>query len=125
MPSRKRLLLINDDKSARALMEKILVREGYHAHMAPTPDEALLLLREVPEIGIAMIEGRRAGAAVADTVAAIRAERPNLPCIVFMGFGEESELLPQGLPPGCELLRRPFKVPDLLDVLDRHLGERK
>lgn len=123
---RRRLLVADDDKEMRVLLAKVLSWEGFDVDTASNGEEALQLLRARPDAYKLLISDirmpERDGISL---ITEVRASFPNIRIVMITGYGEISqylELFRQGV---SRTLRKPFKIPDLLDAIEEAIPEAK
>jgi two-component system, cell cycle sensor histidine kinase and response regulator CckA len=117
------VLVAEDEPGIRALITKILRRQGYEVLEAENGKQALetggepgrridLLISDVvmPEMG-----GR-------ELVDQLRASQPNLKVLYVSGYTDEPSIYAGDLPPGTAFLQKPFTLSALLDKVKEVLG---
>jgi len=123
----ERVLVVEDDPAVRELVTYALEKQGYALLSAPTGAEALALVERETK------EGRAIDLVVTDIVMPgmsgpelVQRLRPLLPRVVVLfvsGYTDGRLEVEGGLPPGTELLQKPFTPKDLAqrvgDLLDR------
>jgi CheY-like chemotaxis protein len=122
-PSKKRVLVIDDDPALRRLLSFGLQRAGYETLTAQHGGEAMTIVGSVPldllliDLMMPVIDGFRflrwlreeAGLAV--------------PALVFTSY-EQKDLADEARSRGAtDVIRKPLKLPDLLDRVGRLLGQ--
>jgi DNA-binding NarL/FixJ family response regulator len=121
----RRVLLVEDDPDARQSLERALVRAGYECYAAASEPEAMAAAARAPFLDVVVSdvvlgEDDRGGVRL---VPALRAAGVRAPVVLITAFAE-LENVKQALNEGAAfLLEKPFRAPELLDVLRRVTGE--
>ncbi len=126
MPSRGQLagshiLVVEDDPDVGAVVSAYLQKSGCQVTACDSAESAIELLKEqngqfsamITDVVLPALNGRQ----LFERALAIR---PNLPTLFISGY--DHEVLQQGIPEGCELLRKPFNRESLLGCLERVLS---
>jgi DNA-binding NarL/FixJ family response regulator len=119
------LLLVEDDPTAREALARALARAGYQCHQAASVEQAEAALAARP-IAVAVVDivlgpddlgGLR-------LLPLLRAA-PGRPPVVMITAFADVERVKAALNSGASfLLEKPFRAPELIDVLSRLLAER-
>lgn len=80
-----RILLVDDDELIRATAPLMLEHMGHHVAVAARGMEAVAVLEEGMDVDLVMLDQNMPGLNGAETLARIRALRPNLPVILSTG----------------------------------------
>jgi CheY-like chemotaxis protein len=108
------VLVIEDEPTVRMLMKDVLSEAGYRVIEAQDGPSGLRLLQSDHRIDLLITDvglpGGMNGRQVAD---AARVSRPALKVLFVTGFAENAVLGNGHLPPGMEVLTKPFLVADL------------
>jgi DNA-binding NtrC family response regulator len=121
----KRILIVDDDATLRRLLGQTLTEQGYEIQSADNGAVALRLLREQPvdllitDIIMPDVEGL-------ETIVTCRKEHPALKILAISGGGRLSaaDYLPVARGLGAtETLAKPFSVEQLLEIVQRLLGQ--
>ena len=103
------ILVVEDDEAVRSLTVNLLGRSGYTTAQAEDGAAALELLSRRPDVALVftdvVLPGGMSGAALAR---AIQTRRPGLPVLFTSGYTENAIGLRGRLPPGIELVSKPF-----------------
>ncbi len=127
MESQVRILVVDEDIEFRSLLGKTLTREGFFVQTASCHEDAATLL-DAGERFELLLTGLRVGSICGGEMARQMAEaNPDLRIVLMIAYGEQSRVkdLLEG---GARYVSRPFKIPELLDVIDEVLepsGEAK
>lgn len=121
MAGRGFLLVADDDPEILRVLTKVLVREGYQALGAASGDEAMAVLRETPAVQVLITDIRMPGMDGITLLRQALALRPELKVVLVTAFGDMEECYRVMEMGAYEYLTKPFKIPELLEVLDRAL----
>jgi CheY-like chemotaxis protein len=111
--SRPTILLAEDDRQLRGLMERILTRSGYRVLTAARGDEALGVSdADLATVDLLVTDVVMPGADGPTVALALEARRPGLRTLFVSGYAE-SFVLQQGLRPGAAFLAKPY-TPEVL-----------
>lgn len=119
------ILLVEDDDTSRQALGRALERAGYRCLLASSAQQALARLDEGPlsaaVIDIVLGSDDRGGLGL---VRPVRASAGN-PLVVMITAFADVERVKQALNSGASyLIEKPFRAPELVDVLSRLLAER-
>jgi len=109
------ILLVEDDPDVRALLEHILLAEGYRVDVAATAMHATSLL-DANSYGVVLTDGVLPdgnGVDIAD-----KAKARGMPALIVTGYAlrfAKEDLARHGF------LRKPLRARELLDAVARHL----
>jgi nitrogen regulation protein NR(I) len=111
-----RICLIDDDASARAALEQVLVAEGYE--VASHPDGAAGLKAALEEdCDCVLTDLRMPGISGLELVDKLREELPNLPVILMTAHGTTDTAIEATRRGGFDYILKPFEMIDLLAVV--------
>ncbi|MBT0958219.1 transporter substrate-binding domain-containing protein [Alphaproteobacteria bacterium KMM 3653] len=117
-----RILLAEDNKEVRKVLDTILKGAGYTVVTAKTGDEALELFHSEPKFDLLITDivmpGKLQGT---DLAKAIRPLQPDLPFIFMSGYAAEATVHGNGLRPEDVRLMKPAGKEDLLDAVEQQL----
>lgn len=118
---RTRVMLVEDDPKMRKMLALHLSRAGYVLDEASGAAEAIDLVCGGGDHHL-IISDIRLGAGMngIDLVTAIRARRPGLPILLITGHSDELDQAPNQID-GVPILRKPFRVQDLLRTVEQML----
>lgn len=108
------VVVIERDGIVRRLLVAQIERAGALCYPSDDLQSALRLLAAEPRVQSVIIDFALAGSEMADWVARIRAQRPDIHLIATGGIGAEAMLLEQGF---SRVLRKPWRINDLIDAL--------
>ncbi|MCS6921670.1 MAG: response regulator, partial [Elioraea sp.] len=113
------VLIVEDEPSLRAVIERLCAEAGMQAHAVAEGDAALALLRYGVTVDLVLTDVRMPGRLDGHALAAeIRALRPDLPILLMTGY-DDTGIADAVVP----VLRKPFSRDELLDALSRLLRE--
>ncbi|MCA9739319.1 MAG: sigma-54-dependent Fis family transcriptional regulator, partial [Gemmatimonadetes bacterium] len=122
MPSSDCILLAEDDRDLRVLLQEVLDESGYRVRAVPSGRDAIDDL-ERPDVRLVITDLRMPGATGRDVLEAVRRQRPDVNVIVITAFGSIDsaiELVKQG---AFDYLTKPFSNDELLLSVQRALEE--
>jgi two-component system cell cycle sensor histidine kinase/response regulator CckA len=122
-PSLETVLVVEDEGGIRALVRKILRRQGYEVLEAPGGAEALEILREHgPRINLLLTDVMMPGMNGVELSQQATAAHPGLRVLFVSGYTDDSVLEAGRFPAGAAFLQKPFTLGSLLgkvrEVLD-------
>ncbi|MCP5112841.1 MAG: response regulator, partial [bacterium] len=108
--------VVEDENGIRALMRKILQKQGYNVLEASRGDEALQISRQhkapihllLTDVVMPQMSGRE----LADQ---LKTERPDIKVLFVSGYTDEDLLEYGPLPAGAAFLQKPFSLAALLE----------
>jgi two-component system cell cycle sensor histidine kinase/response regulator CckA len=111
---KKTVLVVDDEPGVLKLIETCLLFKGYTVLTARNGLEALSFFRLdvdvlITDLVMPEMDGHK-------LVLRVREKRPNLPVIVISGC------LDVPIPDRCTVVKKPFKMADLLKALDKAIG---
>jgi len=117
------ILIVDDEPTVRMLMADILSEAGFNILEAQDGPSGLRLLESNARIDLLITDvglpGGMNGRQVAD---AARSSRPDLKILFVTGFAENAAVGNGHLPPGMEVLTKPFQVVELANKVSEILG---
>jgi nitrogen regulation protein NR(I) len=114
MPAR--LLIIEDDPSTAAALQKVLRAEGYTVDLAERGDTGLTQARQEP-YDLVITDLRLPGLDGLELVAQLHAAKPRLPIIMMTAHGTTETAIQATKLGAFEYLVKPFEAEELLDVV--------
>jgi DNA-binding response OmpR family regulator len=116
----KKILIVDDDKTARQLLMDILTREKYAVVEAVDGREALETLQH-QSVDLILTDRAMPGMDGMALLQVLNEHHSAIPVIMISAYGEE-KLWGQAVGLGAkEYLLKPFKTEEVLKVVDRHL----
>ncbi|NIJ06623.1 PAS domain S-box-containing protein [Sphingomonas vulcanisoli] len=117
-----RVLIVEDEGKVRKLLAIHLARAGYIVDEAANGEEAMHLVRELHPYDLIVSDIRMGdGMSGIDLVAAVRAERPDMPMLLITAFADELESPPPHIS-SVPILRKPFRTKELLEAIAQVRG---
>ncbi|MBM4781886.1 MAG: response regulator [Archangiaceae bacterium] len=112
-----RILVIDDDRSARMLLERVLTRAGHSVSLVDTAEEGLVRLKAEP-FDLLVTDKNLPGIDGLEVLKQARSVRPNLRALLITGFPTpETQLAANDL--GVHAyVTKPFGVHDILDICE-------
>jgi two-component system, cell cycle sensor histidine kinase and response regulator CckA len=117
------ILLVEDEKEVRALVEKLLRLQGYRVISAANPADAIRAVEgEQGTIHLLVTDVVLPGLSGRDLAAQITKRRPGLPVLFVSGYTDDAIVRHGVLEPGVHFLQKPFtpaqlgkKIREILD----------
>ncbi len=119
------ILLAEDEDAIRNLVGEALRSHGYVVHAAADGAEAIgLWAKHAPEIDLLFLDVRMPRADGPEVLRRARQDRPQVAAVFSSGFIPEETEREERFDP-VRFLPKPYRMPDLLDVVSRamHLGD--
>ncbi len=117
----RRILIVDDDRSSREIVAKILSLRRYDVDVAYNGHDALELVRR-RDYGLALIDYRMPGMDGVELVGKIRELRPNLVAVLVTGFPTIDTVYP-AISIGVErVIGKPAGSDELLAVIEEFVG---
>ena len=119
---RGRILIVDDEANARAALSEILRDEGYATETAADGFKALGKLEEfAPDV--VLTDLKMPGADGLTVIREARRLKADIPIIIITGFSSEASAIEAANLGVAGYLTKPFRVPRVLAVAARALGE--
>ena len=120
---RETILVVEDEAGIRALVRKILRRQGYEVLEASNGDEALIVCREhagtldllITDVMMPQMGGR-------ELVDRMREQCRGMKVLYVSGYTDDSSIYSGNFPPGTAFLQKPFTLGSLLDKVKEVLA---
>jgi len=118
------VLVVDDEATVRNVAVRILQRMGgYEAVGAEDGAAAVALLEQDPRaIDLVLVDMSMPGMDGAETVAALRRVRPDLPAVLTSGYGEDETLARYEHEPKPGFLGKPYNPEGLVAAVRAILG---
>ena len=112
------VLVVDDESMLRRLLEKVLKKEGYNVHLAPSAKDALEILRDnAVDIMISDIRMREMdGFAL---LKAVRDKYPNVGIIMMTGYADAYTVKDALLLGADDYITKPFKSAEICMIVER------
>ncbi|HEX6211500.1 MAG TPA: response regulator transcription factor [Methylomirabilota bacterium] len=121
---RRRILLVEDDRTLRQALAFNLEREGYEVRVAVDGEQALAASRD-PALDLVVLDVMLPGMSGLEVLRVIRSEGVDTPVIVLSAKGDEIDRV-VGLKVGADdYVAKPFSRPELLARIDAVLRRRR
>ncbi len=122
-PEPETILVVEDETGIRALVRKILERQGYRVLDASRAEDAIRICTEhqgaihlvITDVMMPEMGGR-------DMVERLLPLRPDLKVLYVSGYTDDPGIYAAVLPPGSAFLQKPFTLGSLLDKVREVLG---
>lgn len=119
-----KILVADDDEDLLDMMRRALRREGFVVETAPNGRRAMDVLRSTPDVAVLVSDIRMPDKDGFELLREARELRADLRIVMVTAFGaDDIEARVKALG-ADDYLSKPFKIPDLLDVLERVLAPR-
>jgi CheY-like chemotaxis protein len=117
-----KVLVVDDDKINRDILERMLKKLGYESHSVKSGSEALQFLR-TNACDLVYLDCYMAGISGFETARRIRAEESGarIPIIALTGVDESDELYRSGMD---DYLGKPFTIDELRSSTEKWLGRK-
>ncbi|MCC6548072.1 response regulator [Candidatus Sumerlaeota bacterium] len=119
MATKTRLLVADDDPTLLSLLRKTLTREGFDVETARNGEEALDILRNHSSFDLLITDVRMPVKNGEELLRDARKLCPGLKVVFITGYCEMDERSRMCSHGDCEFIAKPFKIPDLLEVIER------
>lgn len=118
---RRSILVVEDDAVALDLLQEILKRSGFLVFVASSFDMALGILSRV-DVDLVLSDIRMPEKSGMDLLRHLRERQADLPVVLLSAFGDE-HLWVEALSAGAvDLIPKPFKKQEIIDVINRALA---
>jgi DNA-binding NtrC family response regulator len=111
-----KILLIEDDASTAASLQKVLCAEGYEVDSASRGDDGLERARR-QRYDVVISDLRLPGLTGLELVAQLHAEKPKQPIILMTAHGTTETAIEATKLGACDYLLKPFEADELLDLV--------
>jgi DNA-binding NtrC family response regulator len=111
-----KILLIEDDASTAASLQKVLCAEGYEVETAGRGDEGLAQARD-GDYHVVVTDLRLPGLSGLELVAQLHAAKPKQPIILMTAHGTTETAIEATKLGACDYLLKPFEADELFDLV--------
>ncbi|MEZ4235960.1 MAG: sigma-54 dependent transcriptional regulator [Myxococcota bacterium] len=115
-----RVLVVDDDRAVRKVLQVNLGKQGMLVTLAENPDEALAALREAP-YDIVLTDVKMPGATGIELLGEIRRAWPDLPVVVMTGYGSVTDAVTAMKAGAADYVIKPISKDELMVVIERAL----
>jgi excisionase family DNA binding protein len=122
LPSKPRVLVVDDEASIRDLLSKTLALAEYDVDLAPDGRTALERLRVIP-YDLLITDLKMPGVDGLTVIREARRLKTDLPVIIITGYSTEASAIEAVNLGVSGYLTKPFRVPRVLAVAAKALGE--
>lgn len=114
----RRVLIVDDDRELRELLEDQLAAEGYEARSTDSSHE-VLERAAAEEVDLIVTDLRMPGISGIDLCREVHRVRPDMPVVLMTAFGDLDAAV-EGIRAGAyDFLSKPFEIEQLLLILER------
>jgi len=108
------ILIVEDEPGIRALMRKILQREGFEVHEAASGVEAIQLLKQKGPVNLLITDVMMPGMTGRQLAEQVQSMDSNCGILYMSGFTSDTGVETGQFPPGSHFLQKPFTLGSLL-----------
>ena len=119
---RPRVLVVDDEEAVRDLIAKTLTMADYEVNTATDGQSALDLLKDT-DFDLLITDLKMPGMDGLNVIRQARKLSPSLPIIIITGYSTEASAIEAINLGVCGYLTKPFRLPRILSVAARALGE--
>lgn len=118
------ILVVDDEPALRDMLTDMLEHLGYACLAAEDGPEGMALLEATPQIDLLVTDiGLPGGMNGRQLANAARRSRPDLKVLFITGYAEQSVIGKEALPPGMEVLVKPFAMETFFNTVNRITGD--
>ncbi len=117
-PTKCRVLVVDDETSARTGLERVLTQDGYAVDIAESGPKALDIASERPP-SVVVTDLKRPGMDGLELLRKLREQDPHMPVIVVTAFGDVSSAVAAMRAGADDYLTKPVDVDALAVAIDR------
>jgi DNA-binding NtrC family response regulator len=117
---RRRILVVDDERSIRELLTAVFTNAGYEVHSAASGADAIIICAS-ERFDVVLSDVRVPGMNGHELVRSIMAQHPDTRCCLMSGFALEYEGWGRA-PQQCPLLPKPFKPQKAVALIGQLLG---
>lgn len=121
--SSARVLVVEDDEVLREVLTEVLTARGLEVVASARGEEAVERARQEP-FDLIVADIRMQGINGLDTIEQARELQPGIGSIVVSGFASEEETLRAVRLNVAGYLKKPFKIPELMELINSYLAQR-
>ncbi len=124
LPSRPKLLIVDDDSSLREFLEIFLAKEGYRVDSAETADEALEKVKK-DSYDLVITDVRMPGMDGVELLRQLKTLDAGLPVVLITAFASLDAAVDAMKEGAWDYLTKPFKIEELREVIENALSSRQ
>lgn len=120
----RRILIVDDQKGVRRLLEELFKKEGWDVQIAGDGQEAIHMVEELmPELDIILMDVKMPNMNGLEATRIITERNFNIPIIMMTAYGE-NEVVMQALDAGAKkCISKPFDIMVLRDMVNNLMLE--
>lgn len=118
-----RVLVVDDDRAVRKVLQVNLGKHGMMVTLAENPDEALAALHEAP-FDLVLTDVKMPNATGIELLGQIRRAWSDVPVVVMTGYGSVEDAVAAMKAGAADYVIKPISKDELLVVIDRALEQR-
>jgi two-component system, NtrC family, response regulator AtoC len=119
----KRVLIVEDDRTMRELLQSQLSRRGFVPLLCDSADAALAVLRQ-EDVDAVVADHHMPGTSGVSLCAELHENRPDVPVVVITGFGSLETAVAALRAGAHDLITKPFDIEQLVMTIERALHQR-
>ena len=118
------ILVVEDDRAIRTLVERALTKSGYAVLVADTPAEALHIADNNPQISLLFTDVVMPGMNGPDLAERILEKHPRIRVLFTSGYSDDKVFKDSGTPAGAHFLPKPYSFAGLANKIRETLQAR-
>jgi len=118
---RPRVLVCDDEEAVRMVCQRALLSAGYEPHVVASGAEAVAAARR-ESFDVLLLDVRMPDMDGPETLAAIRAEDADLPCVVISGYSAFDDAIRCLRHGAVDFIRKPFDIETVVRAVDRAMA---
>jgi DNA-binding NtrC family response regulator len=124
-PKTPRVLVVDDDRVTRALLEEILAKEGYATDSADSGEAAVEKVKQSKDYDLVISDIRMGGKSGLDLLREIRALGAEIEIILITGFGSMETAMEAVREGAFDYVSKPFKIDEIKLAAKRAIHQRQ
>jgi len=118
-----RVLVVDDDRAVRTVLQVNLTKHGMHVTLTQSPDEALDSLRAFP-FDVVLTDVRMPGGTGIELLEKVRQGWPDVPVVIMTGYGSVQDAVTAMKLGATDYIIKPIAKDELIVLLERALEQR-
>ena len=118
-----RILVVDDDRAVRTVLQVNLTKAGMHVTLTESPDEALDSLRAFP-FDVVLTDVRMPGGTGIELLDRVRQGWPDVPVVIMTGYGSVEDAVAAMKAGATDYIIKPIAKDELIVLLERALEQR-